>query len=105
MPAKSKEIWQTRINDYRKSKKSAGKWCEENNISVSTLKYWITKFNKEQNKCSDQPEFVPISTTENIHNEFSASATIKFGRISIDVLDGCKPDTLKTIFDVLNLYV
>jgi hypothetical protein len=28
MPAKSKEIWQTRIKDYRKSKKSARKWCD-----------------------------------------------------------------------------
>ena len=105
MPVKSKEIWQTRINHYHKSKKSARKWCEENNVSVSTLKYWITKFNKEQNKCSDLPEFVPITTTETIINESSASATIKFGKISIDVLDGCKTDTLKTILDVLNSYV
>ncbi|WP_297422762.1 hypothetical protein [Clostridium sp.] len=105
MRAKSKEIWQTRINDYRKSKKSARKWCEENNLSVSALKYWITKFNKEESKSFSKPEFVPIATVENIDDESSASATIKFGRISIDVLDGCKPDTIKTIIDVLNSYV
>lgn len=105
MSAKNKEIWQTRIKDYRKSKKSAAKWCEENNISVSALKYWITKFNKGENKYYDQPEFVPVMTTENICSESSASATIKFGRISIDVLDGCKADTIKTILDVLNSYV
>lgn len=105
MTSKNKEIWKTRINDYRKSKKSAIKWCEENNISVSALKYWITKFNKEESKCFNKPEFVPIATAKNIDNESSASATIKFGRVSIDVLDGCKADTIKTILDVLNSYV
>lgn len=105
MPAKNKEIWGIRVNEYRKSKKSARKWCEENNISVSALKYWITKFNKEENGYFSKPEFVPIGIAENIDNEFSASVTIKFGKISIDVLDGCKPDTIKTILDVLNSYV
>lgn len=30
MPTKNKELWQTRVNDYRKSKKLARKLCEEN---------------------------------------------------------------------------
>ena len=34
MPAKNKEIWGIRVNEYRKSKKSARKWCEENNFKL-----------------------------------------------------------------------
>ena len=76
----------------------------ENNISVSTLKYWITRLNKEQAKTSNAPEFVPIQV-EKIETKASSSATIRFGKISIEISDGCQSATIKTIIDVLNSYV
>lgn len=103
MSAKNRELWQSRVDSYRASSKSAKIWCTENNISVSALRYWITKFNHEKTDSFDNPEFVPISTGTMAVRSFS-SATIKFCMISIEISDGCHPDTIRTILDVLRSY-
>jgi len=104
MSDKNHELWESRVNDYRTSNKTARLWCEQNNITLSSLKYWITRLNKEQATSFDNPEFALISTN-NVNSEIFPSATISFGMISIDITDRCQPDTIKTILDVLNSYV
>ena len=106
---KSRELWQSRINEYRASEKTAKQWCEENNISSSTLKYWITRLNKEQslsvnNTEVNNTEFVPILSS-NKDNRMASSATIRLGKISIDIVDGCQPSLIRTILEALNSYV
>ena len=98
---KSRELWQSRINEYRASEKTAKQWCEENNISSSTLKYWITRLNKEQslsvnNTEVNNTEFVPILSSNN-DNRMASSATIRLGKISIDIVDGCQPSLIVTV--------
>lgn len=100
----NQELWQARVNDYYASNKSARKWCEENSISPSSLKYWLIKLNEEQTSSTNDPEFVPIST-ETTENNSSSSATIRIGRISIDISNECQPRTIKTILEALNSYV
>lgn len=106
MSNNNKGLWQTRINDYRASNKSGRQWCNENNIPYSSLKYWITKFNKEQAAESlISPEFVPISTEDIENRPSSSSITIRFGKVSIDIAEDCRPSTIKTILEVINAYV
>lgn len=44
----NREIWLERIADYRSSGLSAREWCMKNSFPLSTLRYWIGKFNKEK---------------------------------------------------------
>ncbi|MFW6046935.1 MAG: IS66 family insertion sequence element accessory protein TnpA [Candidatus Woesearchaeota archaeon] len=43
-----KDLWIKRIKDYKSSGLTAVNWCEENGINIHTLKYHITKINKEK---------------------------------------------------------
>ena len=42
------ELWRLRINEYRSSGLSAQEWCRQNSYTVSILRYWIYRLNKEQ---------------------------------------------------------
>jgi len=40
-------IRRQQVSDYRSSGKTAAVWCAENNMKVSTLRYWLNKFKNE----------------------------------------------------------
>lgn len=103
---KNREIWLERIADYRSSGLSVREWCSKNSFQISTLRYWIGRFNKEKNS-GDEPasvsEFVAIATS-GIMISSTAPIVIRIGKISIEVTDGCHPDTLNTVMKVLGAY-
>jgi len=41
-----KRTWEQKISEYRSSGVSATVWCEQNNIKISALRYWISRLNK-----------------------------------------------------------
>ena len=43
-----RELWRVRIDQYRSSGMTAKDWCISKDLSVSSLRYWITKFNKSE---------------------------------------------------------
>jgi len=98
------EIWKERVADYRSSNLKAQEWCDKNNLSITTLRYWVHKFNKEAIVSNNTAnEFVPV-TTPSIMINTSAPVVIRNGNISIDVSDGCHPDTLRIVLEVLGVY-
>lgn len=98
------EIWKERIVDYRSSGLKAQEWCDKNNLPLSSLRYWVYKFNKEDIASHNfVKEFVPVQTPGIIINS-TASIVIRIGNISIDVSDGCHPDTLRNVLGVLGAY-
>lgn len=100
----SSEIWRERIANYRSSNLKAKEWCNKNNLSLSTLRYWIHKFNKETATSDDfSSGFVPV-TSSGIMIHPSTPIVIRIGKISIDVTDGCHPDTLHTVLEALGTY-
>ena len=44
------ELWQSRISAYRSSGLTVKDWCEKNQVSLSALRYWITKTNQSGEK-------------------------------------------------------
>ena len=98
------EIWKERVTDYRSSNLKAQDWCDKNNLSIKTLRYWVRKINKEAITCDNTThEFVPITTSE-IMRIPAAPVIIRFGNISIDVSDGCHPDTYRNVLEALRIY-
>lgn len=43
-----KEVWEERVNAYRQSHMSLPKWCKENDIRVSTMKYYVYQVHKKK---------------------------------------------------------
>ncbi len=103
----SKEkMWETRISEYRASGQTARNWCNHNNISISALKYWITKSNRKSNnqETSSQPIFAKVSLSEEIQIP-SASVTIHFEAIRIEINNTCSPVLLSSLISLLKSHV
>lgn len=82
------------VSDYRSSGKTAATWCSENNMKVSTLRYWLNKF-KHEAKVDDAGQEVFI---EFKHQESATKETpliVKIGAVSIELYPGFKAETLR----------
>ena len=44
----NEKIWRERVAKYRVSNQTQRQWCEENNVKLRTLRYWLEKISKEQ---------------------------------------------------------
>lgn len=63
------ELWQSRIFAYRSSGLTAKDWCEKNQVSLSALRYWITKTNRSGEKdepASSETVFAKLPSEEEI---------------------------------------
>lgn len=60
----NERIWRERIANYRASNEGQKDWCNKNNCKQTTLKYWLTKINKEQAQ-KELPEWIDLEVGEN----------------------------------------
>ena len=83
------------IEAYRASGQKAEEWCKEKAISLSTLRYWITKEN--QRNRHEQPEFIAFTPAR----PESSPLTVKLGSYEIQVKPGFDPETLREAIRIL----
>lgn len=104
---KKYELWKERIEDYRKSNLKAHEWCEKNNLPLTTLRYWITKFNREKiisAKEANQPNnFIDVTPTV-LTNNHTEPIIINFKKLSITVSEGFDRTTLRNILEAIGAY-
>ena len=100
-----RELWQERICNYRSSGLNAQAWCQQNKLTLSSLHYWINKLNKESLESDScfKHEFVPI-TQVGLSMSPSAPIVIRYQNLAIEVFEGCHPDTLRNVLEILNVY-
>ena len=94
------ELWEKHIENYRKSKLTAEKWCGKNNISYSSLKYWITRMNKISTKAKqneETQEWISVETNKEVCPIESLPITISIGSYSINIPDDFNAKTLAKI--------
>ena len=60
----NEKIWRERVSEYRASKKPQKQWCEENNLKLRTLRYWLEKITREECK-KEMPEWIDLEVGEN----------------------------------------
>lgn len=103
MRSENRMLWMSRVSAYRESGMSARAWCQENNIPLTALRYWLRKTNNDQTVSKDTQEFVQFLSSS-VESTSFVPATIRFGMISIEISDSCHPDTIKNIIDALKSY-
>lgn len=57
-------LWLERIEAYRSNELSAASWCEQNQVSLYTFRYWISKFNKESIFSSGTIQWISVKVCE-----------------------------------------
>lgn len=79
------------VNDYRASGQTAAAWCSENNLRINTLRYWLTKFNREDKAVPQQESFIELKQT----SVKEVPVIVKIGVISIELYSGFQAETLR----------
>lgn len=107
MKQEDRQIWMDRIIKYKSSGKIATTWCEENNVSVHSLRHYICKFNKE-NKLKSTEKNMKLKWTElDIQNTPQAKNTntslkITIGQAIIEIGSDFDPITFESVVKVLS---
>ncbi len=60
----SKSDWEQIISEWKNSKKSQRKYCQENNITIGAFSYWksnLQRSKRQKTEPSEKPEFVKIN--------------------------------------------
>ena len=97
-------MWKQRITQYRSSSLSARTWCEQQSISLSALRYWITRFNKEQQESKDI-QWVSMEEALSLGDQEGASdISIQIGNVTIGIRNNFSEDALFRVLKVLKTY-
>lgn len=100
-------MWAQRIQDYQLSGLTCKEWCEENQVSVSTLGYWIRKQKMENSKLVDESTvFAKLPSGDEIlrNSARPAPITVHLGYIRIEVADECPQQLLSNLVSMLKNY-
>lgn len=79
------------VCDYRASGKTAAAWCAENDLNIHTLRYWLTKCNREATTDHKQETFIELKQAS--ANE--VPVIVKLGTVSIELYSGFQAETLR----------
>ncbi len=84
-------IRRQQVNDFRTSGQTAAAWCSENNLNINTLRYWLTKCNREAKADLKQETFIELKQT----SVKEVPIIIKIGAVSIELHSGFQGETLR----------
>ena len=104
------ELWKKRIQDFHKSGLSRKEWCQEHQISLSTLSYWIRKQAKEPvgPEQESEPVFARLPFEQEIHSgRLSGPAPVSIhlpGRVWIEIGWECPGELLASLIHTLKAY-
>jgi hypothetical protein len=90
------ELRTNQIEAYRNSGKTAQAWCDENQLNIHTLKYWIQKLNRQE-KDKSAPQWVSLIQEP----PASSSITIHIGVATIEVTSGFDSQLLRQVMGIL----
>ena len=80
----------SQIEAFRASGQTAAEWCKENDLQISTLRYWITKANRNGKQA--QQGFIAFTPTS---YEPSVKVVVKIGSYTIEVAPGFDAATFR----------
>ena len=72
----SREIWTSRVSDFKSSNLTQKAWCEKNDIKVSTLRYWIRKIRSAASTPEEDSGFCGFEFASVCVSEASAPALV-----------------------------
>ena len=92
--------WQNIIKSWQKSGEKQTTWCRQNNVNISTSKYWKYRLKKEK---ANNIQFQELETKKprKTTNPSPKSILIEIANAKIEVYDGVNPHLLRTIIKVI----
>lgn len=81
---KPQEYWEQIVSECKASGLSARKWCEVNNVKITTYQYWHNKIRKQKEKQRDLV-WTEISLDQESFPIGSSKITIRYGGFSLEI--------------------
>lgn len=98
-------LWTERVSAYRESKLTLVAWCQENNISKSTMHYWITKLNKEATTSHIEWGSISIDDSSNVvPSDVDSGISLSVQGIEIKLQQNFHTNTLHNLLQVIHSY-
>ena len=100
--------WFNKVESYRSSNLSLKEWCEKNNIVHSTMRSWVTKYNKA-NKTIENSEKTKSNNWASLHipnnslesSNSNPSIILEINSIKITVPPNFNPSDLENIIRII----
>lgn len=96
-----RSLWIERIKNYKESGLTAAKWCEDNDIGIYTLRYWIHKLNKEKKMENIPSKLVPVTLSQSSAVD-SCPIKVTIGSSTVEVLPGFDIGAFQTVVRILS---
>lgn len=81
------EEWERRVDIFLESGQTQTKWCEDNDLGVHQLKYWLKKLGKSKPRSQSTTQWLPVAL-EKPTQDNNETLLIKIGETSIEVKPG-----------------
>lgn len=104
-----KELWTNRIQDFYSSGLSRKAWCQEHQLPLSTLSYWLKKQTEStQTESGMEPVFAKLPSEQELSSGLSvvlSPVTIHLpGSVRIEIGAGCPGQLLASLLHALKAY-
>ena len=109
---RSRDEWGVLVSDFHSSSLSRSSFCEQNSISVGSLDKWCSIISNKRSAIAldNKPGsgFIPIAIKLEASKETDAvilsPLKISSGAISVEFGEGCKPQELSRVMELLHVF-
>lgn len=98
----NREQWLQRAEDFHASGLTQTSWCQQQNVKISTLRYWLKKL-KEEATSSNTPEWVELEVTKKTLDSSDTSIKIHVGPYRVEISEGFAPSALLDVLKTLSV--
>lgn len=84
----NKELYELRliqVNEFRRSGLTADEWCKENNMKISTFRYWLHKIHKENTAPNQEIQWMQLSPEPLEITGQSSPIIVRIGSLTIEL--------------------
>jgi hypothetical protein len=98
----NRELWEKRVNAYQDSGMKQMQWCKDNDVKLSTLRYWIRKL-RELGETSEGTEWYKLDVRQAPPmTAVDHSINVKVGSYSIAVSENFNRSVFIDVVRALN---
>lgn len=95
------EEWERRIALFKASGMTQAKWCENQNVSIHKLKYWLYKIERQEKSGDEKTNWISMMVEDELPNVPSETIQIKINQATIEVRPDFNPTFLAEVVKVL----
>lgn len=101
--AENRQMWQSRVAEFKASGQTATAWCIDQGIKVHQLRYWLHKFKSEYESAKKQTQWLSVEIGELKADKPQEALPIRVGKATIEVRPGFDPKLLSDVVKTLSM--